>query len=83
MILLTGTGITASKHYAKWVPRGYVEPPMLSDGELVADLIARIAESPHSDPTSASTAKNDLVEGASNSLDLLLSSLGRPRSSGG
>ena len=57
-------GRTASKHYAKWVPRGYVEPPTLSDGELVVDLIARIAESPHSDPTSLSAAKSDVAEGA-------------------
>jgi len=54
-------GITASKHYAKWVPRGYAEPPALSDGELVVDLLARIAEWPQSGPTSASTAKNDVV----------------------
>jgi integrase len=57
-------GITASKHYAKWVPRGYVEPPTLSDGELVVDLIERIAESPQSNPTSVSTAKTDVVTGA-------------------
>ena len=55
-------GITASKHYAKWVPRGYAAPPALSDGELVVDLLARIAESPQSDPTAASTAKNDVLE---------------------
>jgi integrase len=57
-------GITASKHYAKWVPRGYVEPPALSDGELVVDLIARIAEWPQSGLTSVSKAENDMVEGA-------------------
>jgi integrase len=54
-------GITASKHYAKWVPRGYAEPPTLSDGELVVDLIARIADWPQSGPSSASTAQNDVV----------------------
>jgi integrase len=37
-------GITASKHYAKWVPRGYASPPALTDGELVVDLIARIGD---------------------------------------
>ena len=57
-------GITASKHYAKWVPRGYVEPPTLSDGELVVDLIERIADWPQSGPTSALKAENDMVEGA-------------------
>ena len=57
-------GITASKHYAKWVPRGYVEAPALSDGELVVDLIARIAEWPQSGPTPVSGAKNHMVKGA-------------------
>ncbi len=57
-------GITASKHYAKWVPRGYVAPPALSDGELVVDLIERIANWPQSDPTSASTAKKEVLQSA-------------------
>ena len=57
-------GITASKHYAKWVPSGYVASPALSDGELVVDLIERIAKWPQSDPTSASTVKKDVLESA-------------------
>jgi hypothetical protein len=42
----------------------YVAPPALSDGELVVDLLAGIAESPQSDPTSAPTAKNDVLGSA-------------------
>jgi integrase len=57
-------GITASKHYAKWVPRGYVAPPALSDGELVVDLPERITESPQFDPTSASRVENDILGSA-------------------
>jgi hypothetical protein len=57
-------GITASKHYAKWVPRGYVTPPALADGELVVDLIERIAKWPQSDPTSAHTSQHSGIESA-------------------
>jgi len=44
--------------------RGYLAPPALSDGELVVDLIERIANWPQSDPTSASTAKKDVLRSA-------------------
>jgi integrase len=55
-------GITASKHYAKWVPRGYAAPPALLDGELVVDLLARVTKSPQSDPTSVPKAHSGGVK---------------------
>jgi len=57
-------GITAARHYVKWIPRGYVTPPTLSDGELVVDLIERITESPQSNPTQARTTESDAIESA-------------------
>ena len=57
-------GITAARHYVKWIPRGYVTPPTLADGELVVDLIARITESPQSNPTQAQTVENDAIGSA-------------------
>jgi len=55
-------GITASKHYAKWVPRGYVASPALSVGELVVDLLARVTKSPQSDPISVPKAHSGGVK---------------------
>ena len=57
-------GITPSKHYAKWVPRGNVTPPALADGELIEDLIERIAKWPQLDPTSANAMHSGVVESA-------------------
>jgi hypothetical protein len=57
-------GITASKHYAKWVPRGYAARPALSDGEFVVDRLGQIAESPQSDPTSVPKAHSGGVKSA-------------------
>jgi hypothetical protein len=57
-------GITASKHDAKYVPRGYVTPPTHSDGDLVVDLLARISKSPQSDPTAVPKPHSDAVESA-------------------
>ena len=37
------------KHYAKWIPGGgdlYVHPPVLDAGDVPADLLTRLPESP-------------------------------------
>jgi len=47
---------TTENHYAKWVPRGYVEPARLQPGEVPADLLAPLEQWHHSDTTSALTA---------------------------
>jgi hypothetical protein len=54
----------AGTRHAKWIPRGYVEPPTLTDGELVVDLIAPIAESRHSDSTALSTVPDASLDGS-------------------
>ena len=57
-------GITSSKHYAKWAPRGYVESCVLSDGELVVDLLERITNLHQSDLNSIPEAHSDVIESA-------------------
>jgi len=37
-------GITAGRHYAKWIPRVQVLSPALEPGEVVTDLLARLGE---------------------------------------
>lgn len=36
------------EHYARWIPQDYVEPLRLRPGEVPADLLARLEESPQS-----------------------------------
>jgi len=47
-----GTQVT-ERHYARWIPEGYVEPLRLGPGEVPADLLTRLpvlASDPTSDP---------------------------------
>ena len=37
---------TSRKHYARYIPSGYLAPPELAEGEVPADLLARLGALP-------------------------------------
>jgi len=49
-----------SQHYAKWIARGYRRPMEVAEGEVPADLLARLESYPQGDPTSESEAESDV-----------------------
>ena len=47
----TTSPTVTEKHYAKWIPGGgdlYVQPPQLEAGDVPADLLTRLPQSPQS-----------------------------------